>query len=157
MTREEKIAKYGLGPWLDEDDHVLFEHEGFPCIIHRFETHGALCGYVAVPPGHPMHGKDYGDVAVDVHGGLTYAESCQGEICHVAKPGEPDDVWWFGFDTVHSGDLAPGHMNTMLQMRGLLDGMFNDLGARGATDVYRDQAYVTEQVKSLAGQLKAMS
>ena len=103
------------GVWQSEHDHIVFEHAGLPCILARG---GAIawCGYVAVPPGHPWHGKSYGDVRVldadgaetwpDVHGGLTYSEKCQGHICHVAKPGESDDVWWLGFDCNHSGDLA---------------------------------------------------
>jgi hypothetical protein len=41
-----------------------------------------------------------------VHGGLTYADRCQGAICHVPQPGESDDVWWLGFDCNHSGDLS---------------------------------------------------
>jgi hypothetical protein len=91
------------GPWHDEPDHVDFEHAGLACILHRGPA-GAWCGYVAVPPGHPWHGKGY-DCEVDVHGGITYAQKCQGDICHVAKPGEPDDVWWLGFDCNHHGDL----------------------------------------------------
>lgn len=94
------------GPWNQEPDHEDFvSPEGFPCIIHRNNL-GAWCGYVAVPTGHPWHGKGYSDVDADVHGGLTYAESCNGPICHMPKPGDPDDVWWLGFDCIHSGDVS---------------------------------------------------
>ena len=41
------------------------------------------------------------------HGGRTYASPCQGDVCHVPAPGEPDDVYWLGFDTAHSGDFSP--------------------------------------------------
>lgn len=114
-----KLAHYGKvlppGPWHDEPDRVEFEHEGFTCLLLRGGS--SWSGYVAVPPGHPWHGKSYGDVRVpstddnehgwiDVHGGLTYSDKCSGNICHVAKPGEPDDVWWLGFDCNHSGDLS---------------------------------------------------
>lgn len=95
------------GPWHAEPDHVDFEHDGFSCILHRGPA-GAWCGYVAVPPGHPWHGRDFNwttGVDADVHGGITYAAKCQGDICHVAKPGEPDDVWWLGFDCNHHGDM----------------------------------------------------
>lgn len=34
-----------------------------------------LCGYLAVPEGHPWYGKHYGDIGADVHGGLTYSEA----------------------------------------------------------------------------------
>lgn len=102
-------AAWGPGPWQMEPDRVEFEAHGFPCLIVRVESHGALCGYVAVPPGHPWHGKGYDDVPADAHGGLTYSEACSGRICHVPKPGEPDNVWWLGFDHAHSGDHCPAH------------------------------------------------
>lgn len=72
-----------------------FDHKGLACTIKKMECGGILpdwlCGYVDVPQGHPMHGKHYDDVAVDVHGGLTYSES-------------EGDAWRFGFDTAHFGD-----------------------------------------------------
>jgi hypothetical protein len=122
-----------------------FETYGFPCLIHRAPL-GHWCGYVAVPPGHPWHGKDIwcsSDDGIDapVHGGLTYADKCSGEICHVAKPGEPDDVWWLGFDCAHSGDLCPGTRASLLQC---------GVDAFGY-EVYRDISYVTAETQRLAG------
>src|SRR5688572_11433893 len=102
-------SEWGDGPWQTEPDRVEFEHAGLPCLMSRHPTLGHWCGYVAVPPGHPMHGKEYDSVEVDVHGGLTYGSACRGHICHVPKPGEPDDVFWFGFDCGHAGDYGPYH------------------------------------------------
>lgn len=94
------------GPWHAEPDHEEFRSpEGLACIVHRNGL-GSWCGYVGVPPGHPWHGKGYDNVDAEVHGGLTYAERCQGPICHVPRPGESDDVWWLGFDCNHSQDLS---------------------------------------------------
>jgi hypothetical protein len=94
------------GPWHDEGDHEDFRSpEDVPCIIHRNRV-GAWCGYVAVPPGHPWHGANYTEVPAEVHGGLTYSDGCNGEICHVPSHGESDDVWWLGFDCCHSGDMT---------------------------------------------------
>lgn len=124
-------------PWESEPDHVNFTHVGFPCILHRNDF-GAWCGYVGVPPGHPAHGKHYDDVNVTVHGGLTYASACQGDICHAPTLGEPGDIWWLGFDCCHGGDLAPR--------------LF--LGWSRA--VYRDENYVRFETQELAEQLRAM-
>lgn len=133
-------AAWGDGPWINEPDHVAFEHAGLPCIIHRVvDYHGAFCGYVAVPPGHPLHGLDYNAPNVEVHGGLTYADKCQGEICHVPKPGESDDVWWFGFDCHHCFDYGPG-----------VAAMLPGLQHKGE---YRTLEYVKFQVEMLAEQL----
>jgi hypothetical protein len=105
----EKIKlECGDGPWQKEPSRVEWKHAGLPCIAHRGGG-GAWCGYVAVPPGHKYHGKDCGEIddAIDVHGGLTFAAKCHGHICHVPEPGEPDDVWWFGFDCAHAYDMRP--------------------------------------------------
>lgn len=138
-------AAWGPGPWQDEGDRKEFTHNGFPCLANR-NPMGAWCGYVAVPPGHPWHGLDYDSVEADVHGGLTYAGKCHGEICHVPAPGEPDDVYWLGFDCGHEFDLLPelyAHY-PLLPTR---------IGSRAV--VYRDLAYVEAQIRSLADQAAA--
>ncbi len=131
-------SKWGPGPWQDEPDHVAFEHAGYSCIVHRGPA-GGLCGYVAVPPGHPWHGMDYNEVPADVHGGLTYGGKCEGAICHVPKSGEPDNVFWIGFDTAHSGDVSPAFRR--------LSAAFTD-----PRDSYKTMAYVTSETKRLAEQ-----
>lgn len=116
------------GPWDDEPDKVQWRDEasGFACLIVRSHL-GTLCGYVGVPAGHPWHGlycervrmpgassaryDDAGDPRA--HGGLTFAGACQHGadpargICHVPGPGDPDDLWWLGFDCAHLYDLVP--------------------------------------------------
>lgn len=101
-------AHWGPGPWQDEPDRVEWRSGVFACLIVRGGG-GALCGYVDVPAGHPWHGKDYGDVEAEVHGGLTFADACQEDckICHVPQPGEAETVWWLGFDAGHAGDVKP--------------------------------------------------
>lgn len=124
-----------------------FQHAGLPCLLVRHARLGQWCGYAAVPPTHPLHGCSYDDVDVSVHGGLTYANACRGLICHVPKPGEPDNVWWFGFDCAHLWDLAPG-----------MDATTRALGfERDRDDVYRDLAYVRGQTERLAEQLSQLS
>lgn len=101
-------SKWGDGPWQAEPDRAEWEYAGFPCLAVRHSRSGHWCGYVGVPPNHPLHGKSYDVPNVAIHGGLTYAAACDGHVCHVPKAGEPENVWWFGFDCQHSGDLAPG-------------------------------------------------
>lgn len=139
-----KGPTWGPGPWQAEPDHVVFEHAGLPCILHR-NGGGAWCGYVAVSPGHPAHGQEYGgDLDLNVHGGVTYSDRCQGSICHVPKPGEPDDVWWIGFDCAHAYDLSPGD-EAMYRARGM--------ASFGMSKQYRDIVYVRREVERLAEQL----
>lgn len=109
---------WGEGPWMREPDRLDFEHAGFPCLLVRGPL-GQWCGYVAMPPGHRLHGRDSSecDEAVSVHGGITYADSCAGHVCHVPKPGEPDNVWWLGFDFAHAYDFKPA-MQAMRKLSG---------------------------------------
>ena len=116
------------GPWDDEPDRVDWTDDmtGYPCFVKRGPM-GAWCGYVGVPPGHRYHGADYDDVPYgEVHHGLSYSAPCDdrdGEsaerICHVPTPGEPEDVWWFGFDCGHYNDVIPGMLSTMERIGGV--------------------------------------
>jgi hypothetical protein len=150
---------WGPGPWDDEPDKVNWKTKaGLPGMIVRSDVQGVLCGYVAVTKEHPLFGVSYGDGeqpkspedVLSVHGGLTYSNSCRGAICHVPDPGEPDDVWWFGFDCGHSFDYSPRFASFMKEKYG--EGLFG-----GERIEYRDVAYVREEVESLASQLAALA
>jgi hypothetical protein len=148
-------SDWGAGPWQHEPDRLEWEHAGLPCLATRGPC-GHWCGYAAVLPGHPFHGKSYDDPNVVVHGGLTYADKCGGSVCHVPKPGEPDDVWWFGFDCAHSGDYAP--MLGRYRNRGQKS--YDHAAAVAADDwnieQYRTLDYVRAQASALAEQLAAL-
>ena len=105
---------------------------------------------------HPLYGKPYGDTdaELDVHGGLTYANKCSGTICHVPEPGMPDDVWWFGFDGAHAGDLAPGMIAQELKW-GLKGAEFAGFHLR--EDIYRDVDYMRAETERLAEQLRQLA
>lgn len=104
------------GEWDNEPDKVQWQDEatGLPCLVKRNGMVGILCGYVGVDSSHPHYGKGYSElIDIDVHGGLTYAAGCSHgdettNICHIPSEGEPDNVWWFGFDCNHCFDFAPG-------------------------------------------------
>lgn len=144
------------GPWQDEPDRVEWRSpSGLACLIVR-NNFGALCGYVGVGPDHPLHGKEYGEVDLRAHGGLTFSAPCQedGKICHIPEPGEPDAVWWFGFDCAHSGDfweVTYGPQHPMVLKAPHLFGA--DIRRRSG-DVYRDIEYVKAEVNSLATQIE---
>lgn len=130
------------GPWTHEPDRVEWRAHGFPCLIVRQPSSGHLCGYVGVEPGHPWHGVGFDsyDTAVEypsVHGGITYSAECHGNVCHVARPGEPEHVFWQGFDARHAWDLSP---------RDLTDGWSSH------DQTYRTVEYMVEQCEQLAAQ-----
>jgi hypothetical protein len=138
-------ADWGHGPWDDEPDREEWRdgHTGLPCLARR-NFCGVWCGYVAVSPGHPWHGREYDEIDASVHGGLTFAAPCDPDesepdrICHVPLPGEPDDVWWLGFDCGHvTIDLVPAFRNFS--------------GLDGGT--YRTLSYVRNVCADLAEQI----
>jgi hypothetical protein len=140
----DRLERLGEGPWLTESDRIEWRSQGFVCLVHRNMPMGFWCGYVGVEPGHPWHGRSYSDLedTVDVHGCLTYSDACSGHICHVPEPGEPEHLWWLGFDLGHAFDLQPG-------MEQKYRGRMMSFGA-----VYRDEAYVRAQVEGLAAQAR---
>jgi len=148
MQRQENTrSEWGPGPWDNEPDREEWRYKGLACLARRNTEMGIWCGYVAVPPGHPWHGKTYSDLedldnCPNVHGGLTYSAGCQDDICHKAADGEPDNVWWLGFDCGHYLDLVPSYETLGLNFR---------LSA----SVYRDLNYVKYQCQSLADQIVA--
>ena len=148
------------GPWDGEPDKVQFPdpETGLPCLLHRSPL-GHWCGYVGVAEGHPLFETPYGeDLDLDVHGGITYADFCtEGEdegrgICHIPAEGEPERVWWIGFDCAHSGDIGPGDdgiddLGLVALRNALVDPVFS------AGPSYKDQGYVMAECASLARQL----
>lgn len=142
------------GIWDSEPDKMQFEDPNtkLPCLIVR-NASGSLCGYVGVPAEHPWHKRPYEDIGdADVHGGLTFSSFCRKgkedeAICHVPGPGEPDKVWWLGFDTSHSGDYMPASQ-AIYKKVGINTSLFEG-------DTYKDLAYVKKEIASLAKQVIA--
>lgn len=138
------------GDWDNEPDKAQWidEATGLPCLVNRTES-GHLCGYVGVSASHPLHGKDYNDADVEVHGGLTFADFCQPHktpdrgICHLVEDGEDDKVWWLGFDCAHSGDISPKYAEE------------RDFIA--PYNRYRTFGYAKRECAELARQLKAVA
>lgn len=148
------IEKWGPGPWADEPNKELWKSHGLDCLINRNHM-GAWCGYVGVPPSHPLYGKSYQEleekrIDLEVHGGITYSDFCQGEICHPSDEGEAP-VYWFGFDCAHAWDLIPA-----------MDALRNHDPSwprfpSPSSEVYRDINFVKAEVEQLAEQLKDVS
>jgi hypothetical protein len=144
-TPEQKRATLGEGPWVDEPNYIEWAGtgatRGLVHIVLRGPW-GSTCGYVGVPPGHPWHGKDYREIDARVHGGITYAAPCNDHVCHVPAPGEPESLWWVGFDCGHAFDYIPGR------------GAYVEPGPTAGpwVDRYRSMDYAKEEASRLAWQ-----
>lgn len=76
--------------FLDEGNYNGYDYYITSCGAHP-------CAYVALTDKHPFFGKDYDDIPIDVHGGITFG--CElhphiGKIC-------------IGWDYAHLGDYNP--------------------------------------------------
>jgi hypothetical protein len=152
---------WSAGPWdAEPEDRVAWTDEatGYPCIVRRSSNFGFWCAYVGVSPGHPAHGVNYHDLdAIEVHGGLTYSQECDGDleegVCHVPSPGEPDDVWWFGLDFGHAFDLGP---KLYWPEEADDEGVRESLARLRAMQTYHPLSEARAECAKLARQLKEM-
>jgi hypothetical protein len=123
---------------IDRPEDVLAkgEHLGFQWVVVH-NGMGYRCGYVRVPLGHPWHGKDYNDLNVEVHGGVSFAEAdvpCD-------APGTDTD-WWIGFDCAHAFDAPDPELTLVLP----------DQRLSLSIGVVRTQAYAEAECHSLCQQ-----
>lgn len=168
-------SSWGPGVWHDEPDKVQWKDEAtdLPCLAKRGPG-GHWCGYVGVSEGHPAFELDYDKVYdlfpswdddgyLEVHGGLTYADHCaegpeESSICPVPDPGEPDHVWWLGFDCAHSGDLSPAYAARDRERYAETgDSLWLPIPGPWGHDQYRTLDYVRGQNAKLARQLASVS
>lgn len=148
---------WGDGPWQTEPDEGLAMYPPFICRMWRHPNHGMLNGYVGVPEGHVLFGHSYQEdifSKIEVHGGLTFAGTVK-----------DDDalIWWYGFDTHHVWDWAPGFQANMVGLR-------DKLRSRGEGETwpempdslrerlyYRTWDYVEAETLNLMVQLSAIA
>lgn len=101
----------------------------FDCLIRRVPRSGHLCGYVKLTRDNDYFGKEYDDIPLNCHGGLTYAS-------------EHDGIWLIGFDCAHLGDLKP---------------FYNDNEVYGNDGLYKDMEYVVKECESICEQISEKS
>lgn len=134
-----------------------FTSKGFLCVVLALQM-GYRCGYMAVPKGHPWHGKGYDEIEPwpEVHGGLTFASagsdvpSWQGVVVRDNK-----DSWWLGFDCAHLGDARDFTIMDDIHKR-----IFKDTNAILGSDraeTIKTRKYVKDELRSLARQAKEAS
>jgi len=169
-------AKAGYPPlekWWKEHPTTIPEREAFPgvgTLLGNIEVHGGLTFADKAKPlsqsewrhfrtsiedirekskSHPLSDaiqyltlwedtyNDY-EAWIERHNAIT--------IRHVTELGEPNDVWWFGFDCNHAFDLAPKvEMILRTLMPRHLRGNYRE--------TYRDLNYVVGECTSLAKEL----
>lgn len=103
---------------------------------------GHRCGYVTLPDDHPCNGKYYDDLAIQVHGDLTYGDG---------------STFWF--DCAHAGDKPD--MNLMSESFKQAYEKFGKPDYVGYTDcldfaTIKTLDFCIEQCESMAAQFKEL-
>ena len=75
-----------------------WQESGFRCLVLRGPAH--VCAYIGVKESHPFYGKDYSDLNIDCHGGLTFASNGEDDSSW------PSGWWWLGWDYGHYNDAS---------------------------------------------------
>lgn len=82
------------------------EYKGYHFIIISYGSHP--CAYVKIPNHHPYYNKYYGDLDIEVHGGLTYG----GMLNHIPGYEQNKTNWFIGWDYAHAGDYYAGLLDS---------------------------------------------
>lgn len=103
----DKEKSFGLGKWVEEPDIVIAEYKNYKYEIKRicvcitdpyskkFQMFGGhLCGYIYLPESNKYYDKQYDDIPITCHWGLTFSKMINNE-------------WVIGFDCAHYGDVVP--------------------------------------------------
>lgn len=132
-SESEKLELFGAGEWIGEPDRVEMEYQGVRCRIFR-DSLGVLLGFALVEKDHPFYEKDYEDIDIDIHGGLTSA----------GRDGAGD--FWIIFDCGHVRDfvplvykIAPSFMRRVTE---------------GDPTTYKNIEFVKHELKKLVCQIK---
>ena len=122
-----------------------FEYKGFPCVV-LFQPMGYRTGYVGFPKGHKYYKKDYNELSIDCHCGLTYSrEYLYGQ--------EDKEVWWIGFDCGHICDSRDIDSVRKYYGEEKADRIFNDFYYLTDCAVERDFDYVKKECIGIVDQL----
>lgn len=161
QVQPDRIGRSGWpsGPWDSEPDKIQWTDDltGMPCLLAR-AARGQWCGYVAVPPEHPLYGRaahelpmmavHWGEITFAAQPGLTACIDHDGldlpaDEWLVGQPSGVELPWMIGFNAAHAGDRFPSDPHT---------GQWY----RHDDSEYRRATYMAVNVSSLAIQLSLL-
>jgi hypothetical protein len=159
--------------WDSEPDSIDFKDDatGLTCAMRRGPW-GSWCGYVAIPAGHPLHGKSYSD-AVTVPAGYMDRPVKMDEdygaisLFTASLNAEPDkNIWPMDLAVrchgglTYASDHCPMAKPDGNWWLGFDCSHSGDLSPKLSShdgDVYRNEAYVRASLAKLCGDIAALS
>lgn len=146
FSHEFKLKEFGYGEWLEEPDAIEFFYKETRCAILRSPC-GNLNGYINVDKAHPWFEKEFLEIDVEVHGGLSFSDFMEEE-------------YWVGFDCGHSNDVCPAVEKVLKQREEEmdnplknLDNEFKEALERLRHRTYKNIAYVKSECEHLVDQM----
>lgn len=135
-------------------------YRGYDYLI-TFQDMGFRCGYVALPPNHPVNKSEteyLSDIELEVHGGVTFfAEN------HLSSQFFGNEACldkWVGFDAGHAWDIsdlecAKKYFPDLrsIQMEHIENRSMNDRWGDGSHCELRTKEYMEQECKDLIDQL----
>ena len=130
-----------------------FHYRGFQCCV-IFHQLGHRCGYVKVPYWHPAYEKNWDELDIKCHGGITYAS-------HILLGKTHTSGWWIGFDCAHFDDIPDiqtiikyfGGTNEERDILNFLDNLDNGQNNFGSV---KTLDYCIQECKNIVDQLQQM-
>lgn len=82
---------------------------GYTYYIMNLGTHPT--SYVEIPSNHKLYRKNYHNIDIEVHGGLTYSD----DTLYIGENKKIQNSWFIGWDYAHWGDYT-GYSEVMTSM-----------------------------------------
>lgn len=142
-------------PWLDEPNYEAFEYKDYVCVLRRNPL-GAWNGYVLLTPNDPWYDiKNYNDIPIEVHGGLTYGK--------YTTDGLDNKVYAIGFDCAHWDDIVPMMVDEnkkaliekypeLLEIYDRIDKIFDEKDMQNPI-TYKDINFVRKEIEYMVEQI----
>lgn len=112
-------------------------YKGYNFYILNLGTHPTA--YVEIPKESNLFGKDYNDIDLDVHGGLTYAN----DYLYIYILTKLDNSWFIGWDYAHWKDYSGYYENTNIDT--------TDMKKWTTEEIIKDCESVIEQIIEIGG------
>lgn len=129
----------------------FFRYKGYYCCV-IFQPLGFRCGYVMVQNQHPAYEKNYNDLHINCHGGLTFSDHT---LIDTKFSG-----WWIGFDCAHTWDLIDVDSQMKYYGEKIRSSVFDYLNYAVGNDtskgVVRSKNFCKWQCRNIVNQLEEM-
>ena len=122
------------------EEEKIYKGHHLVCVF----VHDHRCGYIGLPQGHLLENKDYDEIDLEIHGGLTFASNG----FHFKKDGYN---YYIGFDCAHIYDGYD--IETILKHNPNVDIAFYELMNQYDVTTIKTTKFVINELENAVKQL----